>query len=162
MIFDASHQVKWNKSRTAAAISHAAGVFHARRAFHKSRKGFISLKKTLAFAFGTGRAGLGLACRLARCFCTTRHAPRPIFKVLSLNKKWNRSLSSRWNNSLRELWYLTLRVKWNEINPSPPQRFHTPKTYFTPAGHFTNPERDLFRWKKQRRVYKILWRKLLK
>ena len=50
MKFDASHQVKWNKSLTAAAISHAEGVFHARRAFHKSRKGFISLKKALANA----------------------------------------------------------------------------------------------------------------
>ena len=32
-----------------------------------------------------------------------------------------------------------LRIKWNEINPSPPQRFHTPQAYFTPAGYFTNP-----------------------
>ena len=144
-------QKKWNKSLTAAAISHAAGVFHARRAFHKSRKGFISLKKALANAsafFLAGREELGFACRLARYFCTTRNAPRPIFKVLNLNKKWNRSLSSRWNNSLRELWYLMLRIKWNEINPSPPQRFHAPQAYFTPAGHFTNLERDLFRWKK--------------
>ena len=31
-------------------ISHAEGVFHARSAFHKSRKGFISLKKALAYA----------------------------------------------------------------------------------------------------------------
>ena len=28
-------------------ISHAEGVFHARSAFHKSRKGFISLKNPL-------------------------------------------------------------------------------------------------------------------
>ena len=68
------------------------------------------------------------------------HAPRPIFKAFYPNKKWNRSLRSRWNNLLCKLWYLTLRVKWNEINPSPPQRFHAPQAYFTPAGHFTNPE----------------------
>ncbi|HCX46506.1 MAG TPA: hypothetical protein DHF18_05275, partial [Ruminococcaceae bacterium] len=45
-----------------------------RRAFHKSRKGFISLKKALANAsafFMAGVEGLGLACRLARCFCTS-------------------------------------------------------------------------------------------
>ena len=43
---------KWNEinSPTPAGISHAIGVFHARSAFHKSRKGFISLKKRLALA----------------------------------------------------------------------------------------------------------------
>ena len=162
MIFDASHQVKWNKSRTATAISHAAGVFHARRAFHKSRKGFISLKKNTCVCFWYGESRTWSRLPARSVLLTTRHAPRPIFKVLNLNKKWNRSLSSRWNNLLCKLWYLMLRIKWNEINPSPPQRFHTPQAYFTPAGHFTNPERDLFRWTKERRVYKILWRKLLK
>ena len=79
---------------------------------------------------------------------TPRHAPCPIFKAFYPNRKRNRSLRSRWNNLLCKLWNLTLRIKWNEINPSPPQRFHTPQAYFTPAGHFTNPERDLFRLKK--------------
>ena len=38
----------WNEINplTPTGISHAAGVFHARRAFHKSRKVFISLKRT--------------------------------------------------------------------------------------------------------------------
>ena len=43
--FSACAESEMKSPPTAAAISHAAGVFHARRAFHKSRKGFISLKK---------------------------------------------------------------------------------------------------------------------
>ena len=42
---------KWNEINPLkpAGISHAEGVFHARSAFHKSRKGFISLKKALTY-----------------------------------------------------------------------------------------------------------------
>ena len=42
-----------------------------------------------------------------------------------------------------------LRRKWNEINPLTRRRaFHMAKPYFTPEGHFINPVRDLFHWKK--------------
>ena len=43
-----AQKVKWNKSPHAPPrISHGETIFHARRAFHKSRQGFISLKKGL-------------------------------------------------------------------------------------------------------------------
>ena len=86
-----------------------------------------------------------------------RHVPRFWFKTLNLNKSEIARCRSRWNNLLCKLWNLMLRIKWNEINPSPPQRFHTPQAYFTPVGHFTNPERDLFRWKKHAVLCKRLW-----
>ena len=41
-----------------------------------------------------------------------------------------------------------LRGKWNEINPlTRRSAFHMPQAYFTCVANFTNPARDLFRWK---------------
>ena len=42
--------IKWNEINplTPAGISHGEAIFHTRSVFHKSRKGFISLKKTYA------------------------------------------------------------------------------------------------------------------
>ena len=43
-------RIKWNEINplTPAGISHCEAIFHTRSVFHKSRKGFISLKKTYA------------------------------------------------------------------------------------------------------------------
>ena len=70
MKYLASLDVKWNKSLTPAGISLAAGKFHAQSAFHKSRKGFISLRsvlkgttQSLGFLFcsyAVGRSGVEL------------------------------------------------------------------------------------------------------
>ena len=64
------------------------------------------------------------------------------------------SLRSQWNNLLCKLWNLTLRIKWMWNKASPPQRFHTPQTYFTFAKqYFTSKifhlfQRNEFHWKK--------------
>ena len=45
--------------------------------------------------------------------------------------------------------YCSFVAMWNEINPHTPAGvFHMAKPYFTHEVHFTNPARDLFRWKK--------------
>ena len=52
------YQVKWNKSPYAAAyFSHCIAIFHTRRVFHKSCKGFISLKKAAFRLLFSGRDG---------------------------------------------------------------------------------------------------------
>ena len=54
-----------------------------------------------------------------------------------------------WNNDLRSLWNFPLarKVKGNK-SPHARRHFTWRQPYFTPGGHFTNPARDLFRWKK--------------
>ena len=49
-------RIKWNEINplTPAGISHCEAIFHTRSVFHKSRKGFISLKKTWALYQRTG------------------------------------------------------------------------------------------------------------
>ena len=55
-----------------------------------------------------------------------------------------------WNNFLTKIVkYCSFVAMWNEINPHTPAGvFHMAKPYFTHEVHFTNPVRDLFRWKK--------------
>ena len=60
--------------------------------------------------------------------------------------KWN--ILRMWNNDLRSLWNFLLvrKVKWNK-SLTRRSAFHTPQAYFTCEANFTNPARDLFRWK---------------
>ena len=46
------YRIKWNEINplTPAGISHCEAIFHTRSVFHKSRKGFISLKKNHALS----------------------------------------------------------------------------------------------------------------
>ena len=54
-----------------------------------------------------------------------------------------------WNNLLCKLWNLMLshQVKWNK-SLMRRSAFHIAKQYFTCEAYFTNPVRDLFRWKR--------------
>ena len=89
--------VKWNKSFTRRSAFHTRSVFHARSAFHKSRKGFISLKKStcdckcffLAPPVGLEPTTCGLTVRRStdwakgECLCSRYLFSRPVTRQLS-------------------------------------------------------------------------------
>ena len=65
--------VKWNLPSFAKRTFHICEADISQRSYFTCPQGQISLKKALAFAsafFLAGAEGLGLACRLGRCFCT--------------------------------------------------------------------------------------------
>ena len=59
------------------------------------------------------------------------------------------ALRQMWNNLLCKLWNLMLshQVKWNK-SLMRRSAFHIAKQYFTCEAYFTNPIKDLFRWKR--------------
>ena len=76
-------RIKWNEINplTPAGISHCEALFHTRSVFHKSRKGFISLKKTYALYQSIG---LFLA-EAVRFELTVGLTPSLVFKTSSIN-----------------------------------------------------------------------------
>ncbi len=89
------------------------------------------------------------SARICRHSVWTRQSPHRR-SVISKRAfvKWNVSPCSTWNNSLRELvkFDASHQVKWNKS--SPPQRFHTPQAYFTPAGAFHKSRKGFISLKK--------------
>ena len=141
----------WNKIRSFICrrnISYAERISYYEVIFHSFRKERISLKKTIAFA-------IVFFTRGPRYPASSRVAP----DVKTRQPRWGRrvwdndneifALRQMWNNALWALWNLMLRIKWNEINPHTPAGIsHGEAISHTAKRYFTNPVRDLFRWKR--------------